>query len=209
MESQLGALGDADVRARWPCSLIQAKYRRVEVRNGPVPLHLQGSEAPKTGIHGSDFAAILGGLNHLVGGREWHGWRAHHADSSKIQVTAADEVVQYHSMSSRDSTSTTLQGDITDKIYKTWSCVSAFFRSTRHIMNLATNAISRSRGKKPGNTPRTSWPLFEICLPLPHKSRRASPWRRADGWLEWGAPVRASAARHSAAQPSSVMGRGG
>jgi hypothetical protein len=67
-------------------------------------------------------------------------------------------------MSSHDSRSTTPQGDITDKIYKTWSCVSAFFRSSRHIMNLATNAISRSRGKKPGNTQLTSFPSF--CLPL-------------------------------------------
>ena len=99
----------------------------MEVRNGPVPLHFQGCQAPKTGIHGSDFAAILEGLSHLVGGREWHGWRAHHPDSSKMLVTADDEVGQYHSMSSHDSTSTTPQGDITDKIYKTWSCVSAFF----------------------------------------------------------------------------------
>ena len=69
-------------------------------------------------------------------------------------------------MSSHDSTSTTPQGDITDKIYKTWSCVSAFFRSSRHIMNLATNAISRSRGKKPGNTPRTMSIFLKFACPF-------------------------------------------
>ena len=41
--------------------------------------------------------------------------------------------------------------------------------------NLATNTISKSRGKKPGNTPRMSCPLLR---PFPHKSEPVEASRR-------------------------------
>ena len=181
----------------------------MEVRNGPVALHFQGSGAPKTGIHGIDFAAILEGLPHLFVGREWHGWRAHHPASSKMLVTADDEVGQYHSMSSHDSTSTTPQGDITDKIYKTWSCVSAFFRSSQTHHEPGNKRDFEVSGKKTRKHATNVSSKFACPFHTRAEERACGSEQTGGSRVEWGAPVRASAARHAAARPSSVMGRGG